>query len=483
MIRFALVAVVMVLVALPLVGQQPATPVPQPAAPAPAPTTIEPTGPITPPAQEGMPLTLDQAVATALRYNPGLRVSEEGIAIARDRLAAARAARMPDASAQVVYTRVSEVSSISMFFPNPDTGEFELRTFSLGKEENVTLQGVVTAPVYTGGALTAGVRAAKAGVEAAALSSERERQQIAFAVRQNYYGVLTALEQTTVARQNLAAAEEQLRVARAFFEAGSAPQFDVIRAEAGVQAAQLGVTAAVNQEKLARAALNNVMGVSQDCVFNLTTALAREQVVGDLGKLESTALAQRPDLLSLRANERALRERITIARAQRRPTVGLNWTYTAPVSETTFSMGGWTLSLAASLDIFNFGRTRAAVNEARHTVDQTMALEEQLRQGVSLQVRQAYLNANTAFEQISTAAAQLRAANEALRIAQVRYREGEGTLLEVTDAQAARESAATNYNAAVFNYNVAVSSLELALGSGPVAGAQPVTCPLPAGRP
>lgn len=458
--------------AAPVLAQAPAAPAPPPTAP---PATLPA------PVQTGTPLSLDQAVATALALNEGLQAARLDIDIARDRLLGARAARGPSLDANVVYTRQSRVPTFSTFVPDPDTGGFVLQEFQLGKEDNVDLQGVLSMPLYSGGALTAGVRAAQQGVVAAAAGVERTDQQVAYAVKQAYYGVLLAMNGVTIARQGLAAAEEQLRIAQAFLRAGTAAQFDVTRNEANVAQARQQVTAAENAEAISRAALNNAMGVPQELTFNLTTPLAQQPLATSLPQLNETALAQRPDLRQLQANQEAQRQSIRVARAGRLPQLGLSWTLSAPVSTTTFATGGWTLAVAASMNVFDSGRSRAQIRLAQDTLRQIQAFTEQLRQNVTLEVKQAYLNINTAQEQMVSAQAQLTAADEALRVAQVRYREGVGITVEVIDAQVARQQAANNYSAAVFNYNLAQAQLNLALGQPPTPAAPPLPLPVPPG--
>ena len=163
--------------------------------------------------------------------------------------------------------------------------------------------------------------------------------------------------------------------------------------------------------------------------------------------------------------------------AHRWAQLGASWTLSAPVSTTTFATGGWTLAVAASMNLFDSGRSRAQIRQAQHTLQQIQAFTEQLRQNVGLEVKQAYLNINTAREQMRSAEAQLTAANEALRIAQVRYQAGVSTTVEVIDAQLARQQAANNYSAAVYNYNLAQAQLSLALGRPPAPAAAPVAVP------
>jgi outer membrane protein TolC len=84
---------------------------------------------------------------------------------------------------------------------------------------------------------------------------------------------------------------------------------------------------------------------------------------------------------------------------------------------------------------------------------------------VTLEVKQAYLNLQSAEQQIETAQKGLVAAREALRVANLRYQEGVGTPVEVSDANAQFVAARTAVVNAIYQYRIAVSNLQRAVGS------------------
>ncbi len=117
--------------------------------------------------------------------------------------------------------------------------------------------------------------------------------------------------------------------------------------------------------------------------------------------------------------------------------------------------------------IFDGGVTAQKIKEAELRLEQLKLVEAQLRQGIELQVRQAALNLGAAGEELATAGKTIEQAREALRLAQVRFREGVGTNLEVIVAQAALSQADAARVQALFSYNTARAQLERAVG-GPV---------------
>ena len=80
-------------------------------------------------------------------------------------------------------------------------------------------------------------------------------------------------------------------------------------------------------------------------------------------------------------------------------------------------------------------------------------------------MRQAQLDLIEARQRIGTAQKELASAREALRVAEVRYRAGVGTNVEVTDAQVAVARAGQNVADAEFDYQTAIVRLEYATGA------------------
>ena len=101
----------------------------------------------------------------------------------------------------------------------------------------------------------------------------------------------------------------------------------------------------------------------------------------------------------------------------------------------------FSVGLSAVWSLFDNGYTAGRVAEARAGVRQAELGVEQLKNGIELQVRQAYLNVNEASARVGAAEHLVQLADENLRLAQVRYRGGVSTALELQDAEL-RDSAA-----------------------------------------
>jgi len=422
------------------------------------------------PAQEGRPVTLSQALITALQNNLALRITVFEVEITKVQLAQALAAKSGTANANLSYTRTNDKSSIFVIaanafgpgLPPADT------TVTIPVAPNIYVASVVYQyPLYTGGRLEQQIALARAGVKGAEAALERTKQEIALQTKLAYFQVLVAQAGLQVAQQTVATAEETLRIAQARVRAGTSPRFDEIQAEVNLAIARQGLGRARNGVAVATQGLAAVIGLPVDTPLRPQESMEVVPVQPGVADLVARGLKDRPELVEHQAKVEAAVAAIELAKAGTRPVVGLTGSLSADGIGTNSLGLGWSIGLAATFPLFDGGVTAAKIKEAELRLEQLRVVEAQLRQLIELQVRQAVLNLSAAAEELTTAGKTIEQAREALRIAQVRFREGVGTNLEVISAQAALAQAESARVQALFSYNAARAQLERAVG-GPV---------------
>jgi outer membrane protein TolC len=185
-------------------------------------------------------------------------------------------------------------------------------------------------------------------------------------------------------------------------------------------------------------------------------------------RLLARAQEVRAEVVEVRARQAAAQAAIELAESGGRLNFGLDGVYdygnSGPFGPGADLSSKWSLTLAATLSVSDGGLTRERVTEAQQRLEQLKALEVQQRQTVELDVRQAYLNLQSAREELVGSGALVAQAAEALRLANVRFAAGVGTNLEVLSAQTASSDAEVAQAQAQFNYSVARAALERAVG-------------------
>lgn len=423
----------------------------QPAAasgvPAPSPMPVAPS-----------PLSLDQALALAMDHSPVLKIAAENYRRATGAVTEARGATLPGLTITGAYIRNDQKTEAE--FP---TGPPPAPTQKIPIQPLETKQAKATLsqPLDISGLLGASVDAARYSQVAAEADLAAARHQLALNVRSSYLHILQAREQRGVSQDAVDRLKEYLRLAKVRVDAGSAPKFDVIRAQTELVNAEQTLLAAQNAVRLAEVQLASVMGVrlAQDPV--LDTPDVAEKPLPALEALVEQAQKQRPEAVSDKAAVMAAERGIHIARRGLRPGMrvdgNVNWNGTT----TAFNNRQFTadLMLSVSVPIFDSGITRGRVEQARAIAGATQAASEQTAITIRMEVEQACLNIENALKRLKSANANVTQAREGLRLANVRYESGVSTEIEVTDAQLALTEAQTNLVNARYDLLIAYARL------------------------
>jgi outer membrane protein TolC len=178
------------------------------------------------------------------------------------------------------------------------------------------------------------------------------------------------------------------------------------------------------------------------------------------------ALSRRPEVLEAQAALRQNTELIRFERRARLPQFSLTGSYTLTPDSSGLAAEDhmWQVGAGMTLNVFDAGLIRSRVHQAQAARDTAAGALEQARQTVANDVRRALAVLRQAQLNRETTAANVQQAQEALRIAQVRYRAGVSTNVEVTDAQVALTQAQTNQVNAEYDYLDAEAGLAGALG-------------------
>ena len=115
--------------------------------------------------------------------------------------------------------------------------------------------------------------------------------------------------------------QQHLDQARAFFEVGTKPKFDVTKAEVDLSNAKLNLIRAENAFRLARVALNNAMGLPEAPDYEVADQLSFQRVEIDLEETIRKAYDRRPDLKAIAVKKQSLEQSIELARKGYYPSV------------------------------------------------------------------------------------------------------------------------------------------------------------------
>ncbi|MCB8932653.1 MAG: TolC family protein [Fimbriimonadaceae bacterium] len=376
---------------------------------------------------QGAPtLTLSEAIDLGVQNAFSVRLAETAVEKTRNQLSAAKGSLGPSVAVNGTYTRFDKATVAQFGSQSVVVSPIDSKQASLSLNWQVDIAG------NTGRA----IKAAKNLTDASEAQRDAQVNDVKERVRQAYYGVLQSIELLDVVRQTRDANKARLANAQVQFEAGTVARVDVLRFDTQLAQSESDVLAAENQVRLAKQALNNVLGRPIETPFDPepVTVLPKADAAADSYVAE--ALASRPEIVAQRNTLDALR---FVREAEQRglsPSLNLSAVHNRNIDAQGFSSrsSSTTGTAVISWPIFDSGITRSRVHAAQRDEESASLQLEQLKLGISLEVRQALSNLRDAEARQVVAAKQATLAEESYRLAQVRYDAGEGIQLEVTDA-------------------------------------------------
>jgi len=380
---------------------------------------------------------LNGLIEQALEQNHDMRQAGFRVMEARALAQGAGAGLYPNVSVDGAYTRVRRSETILVAPTSgapqgfaPPGANFDIWNSAIDLRWELDLWGRI--------------RRSQEAFSAEAFASEMDRRGIVLSliseVGQSYFRLRELDEQLEIAERNLLLQQDSLSLIRNRAQAGLISDLDVKRAEILVAQTAAQIPELRRQRAIQRHQLELLTGGSPNSL-TLSPKPLRSIVVQPIIPigLPAELLQRRPDILEVEETLKAANARIGEARAYFFPTVALTGAGGFQTSEFNqwFKWGSRNLSIGPSVTLPIFeGYTNIArleVAESRY-----QQLLEQYRQTILNAFREVadlLVALQTREEQMTHQRRQVQAAQDARDLADIRYRKGLVTYLDVLDAQ------------------------------------------------
>jgi outer membrane protein TolC len=364
------------------------------------------------------------------------------------------------------------IEAVSAALPTLDltAGYTRLDRTVIGPRDNYAVDVVLSQPIFRGGAIGAGIRAARLFTFLTDEQIAGTVQEVIFETRRGYYDVLLARELVKVSEGDLKLAAAHLRDVEKKKNAGVASEYDVLRAQVEVSNVEAELIERQNALNLAMTALLRTLGVSQESRVRLVDPLTYHALTPDIEDAVWKAFRRRPEIWQAELSVRLNREAVHEAWAGFLPVVDANLTHSRgrpdPVNVADDS---WRKSTSAALvlswPLFSGFATVGRVLQARSQYERAVIELADVEEQVLLDVRQATLSVQDADKFVKSQQKNLERAREGLRLADAGYQAGVNTELEMLDARQALSETQALYYQAVYDHQTAKLRLERAVGT------------------
>jgi len=481
------------------------------------------------------PLTLEQVLSLAEPRSEGISIAAAAVRRAEADQIRARSGRLPQLSAAASYDR-SLASEFDNVFNTGGTGstcpplalnpqaaldarvaeiERAIDCGAVGGGFGSSIDGLENLPfgrrntwraslsfsqsLWSGGRNGAQISLAGVGREFAQLGLTTARAQLLYEVTQAYYDAVLSDQLVNIAAATLEQAGATLRQVEAGLNAGTQPEFEVLRARVNRDTQQPVLIRQRVNRALAYLRLKRLLDLPAEADLQLADALSDENLppppvfVERVSAVENTLRSS--DTPSLTVGTLSLPERVAIEQAsatvrtreaslklteaQRMPAVSFNSNYARiaypdNVLVPSFDRSNWTVGVSMSVPILTGGRQRGDEIVAREDLEQSRLQQKQAEELAALDTRSAWAELLAARAAWESTAGTVQQADRAYQIADVRYQSGVSTQLELSDARVQRQQAGANRALAARDLQVARARVAL-LPDLPIGNALPAT--------
>ena len=292
------------------------------------------------------------------------------------------------------------------------------------------------------------------------------RAEVLIEVEQAYYQALAAQAVQRVAQATLDLRRVTLRQVSALADSALRSKVDVSFAQVNVSQAQLDSIHADNDARASHARLSAAMGYDRDQSFTLADESLPAVLSPDVDGLITEALHDRPDLAVLRLNRDSLQSYAEAEKKLRNPTVSAAAVSgVAPVRDDRLPETYSAVGFNVNIPVLNGGLFKARHEEAEsHKLAADKSVDA-LAVRIARDVQVAWLDANDAFQRLDVTAQLVAEANEALRLAQARYDNALGSIVELNQAQVNQTAAEIAAASAKYEYLSRRADLNYAMGA------------------
>lgn len=394
------------------------------------------------------PITISQAVESALKNYPAVSVSQEQVNAAAAGVDLARTAYLPRVDSLAQVNRATRNNVLGLLLPQsviPPISGPVLGSNNLGSVWGSAIGGLVTWEPFDFGLRRAGVSAATASKTRSEATLKRTQFDVAAAAADAYLTLAAGQETVRAAQAGVDRAEVLVRIIRALADAQLRPGADASRAEAELAAARTQLSRAQQTTEVARAVLAGFVGADPG------------QISLAAPKLPQLPPAQAASPLNAAANPIAIEQDAAVAQARAHLDVldksyhprffaqGSAYSRGTGAQIDGNRLGGvhglapnvqnYALGFSVTFPILDLPSIRAKQAGQSATVRAETARYLQITTDLTARWNEAAAALEGSRKIAAETPVQISAANAATQQATARYQSGLGNIVDVADAQ------------------------------------------------
>jgi outer membrane protein len=415
--------------------------------------------PAKPPVQQ---LSLEQAVALAIKQNPTEQIGLINAAESVQDKNVTRAELLPQADLKTSDS-LNRVNLHAEFGGKPLVPGFALpghigpyQVFQAGPTFGTTVIDLSLWKRY---------QSSRENVTASKADSLSTREQVILLVVSQYIGTLRAVANVEASRSRVELAQALYDQAADLQKEGVGTGIDTLRANVELQNEKQVLIQAENDRDASLFGLSKILNLDPHQKIELADSLSFfDTPQPDVNSSIDEALAGREEWKAIEAREKVTKLQKQASQYERLPSVRIdgNWAYLGTRPDNVIPTYQYTASL--DVPVFTGGRIKAEVTKSDLEIQKLEQQKDDLRNQIALDVKTSLLNLQSARNEVQVANLGVQLAGEEVDQARDRFKAGVANNIEVISAQDSLSRANDNQIAALYRFNQARADYARAIG-------------------
>lgn len=394
-------------------------------------------------AQKSMEMSLEECIKYGLENNKGIKIASDKVKSARLKKDEVNTSGLPSLSLQAGYTRLSEVDPFTITVPMGGTTQSFTVSPSLLNSYSAKL--TLTQPIFTGFKIDLNKDLSDQSITASMFDLDAEKSKLRYSISNAYWSLYKVLEGKKVIDEYIKTIQIHLKDLNNFYNQGLITKNEVLKLEVQLSSAQVQLLETENGIQMAKLNLLNNLNLPMETDISLKPLKILDELpdTPSLDEINSQALNTRPELKAMAIRIKSRETAVKLTESAWYPDIYLigNYNYARPNQRIVPTKdqfdGTWDVTLSLQYTLWNWNATSYRTQQAESDLSQTNYQYEMMKDGVLIEVKQAYLNYIANKSRISLAEKTVSQAEENYRISYNLFQKGLIRNSDLIDAEVA----------------------------------------------
>ena len=370
-------------------------------------------------AQNSRPLDIHNLFTLIDTHNSSVRVSKTSIEAARHDVDVAKSQRLPDINAQLSASFIGNALLTDRNFSEVHG----LHSPHFGNQFIID----ASQTIYSGGALTAGIRMSELGLEKAGIASELTIQQQRFLVLSQYLDLEKIANREQVVKSNIELTKRIISDIEERHRQGVALKNDITRYELQMQTLQLELTKLRNQRSIVNHQLCVSLGIATSDSIVPTERVADKTFARDAEAQWQFAAMSSPTLRMAAVDEQMAGQKEKLAKSELLPKVAIvaqnnfNGPITFELPPVNKNLNIWYVGVGISYPVSSLFKSNKKLRAARVAVRKAQEQKAVAKEMVGNQMQAAWTNYQQSYVELQTQQKSVELARQNFEVVNDRY--------------------------------------------------------------